>query len=101
VIFPTKPTAPEPGSQAAITWSKVFPGAPEQVGKARSFLGAILEGRPAADDAALCLSELVSNACLHSRSGEPWRAVHSSGRAEHQRTAGRSPRRRGPVGMAG
>ena len=80
MIFPTKPTAPEPGGQAAITWSRVFPGAPEQVGKARRFLAAILERRPAADDAALCLSELVSNACLHSRSGEP--GGHFTVRAE-------------------
>ena len=62
MIFPTKPMAPEPGGQAAITWSKIFPGTPEQVGKARRFLAAILEGCLAADDAALCLSELVSDA---------------------------------------
>lgn len=71
MIYPTQPTAPGPASQAAITWSRVFPGTPEQAGKARRFLAAILDGRPAADDAALCLSELVSNAYLHSRSGEP------------------------------
>ena len=71
MIYPTEPTVPEPAGQAAITWSKVFPGTPEQVGKARRFLAAILEGRSAADDAALCLSELASNACLHSRSGKP------------------------------
>lgn len=68
---PTGPTAPGPVGQSAITWSRAFPGTPEQAGKARRFLGAILEGRSAADDATLCLSELVSNACLHSRSGEP------------------------------
>jgi anti-sigma regulatory factor (Ser/Thr protein kinase) len=71
VIYPTEPTAPEPAGQAAINWSKVFPGTREQVGKARRFLAAILEGRSAADDAALCLSELASNACLHSWSGKP------------------------------
>jgi anti-sigma regulatory factor (Ser/Thr protein kinase) len=68
VINPIEPTA---AGQATVTWSRVFPGTPDQAGKARRFLAAVLEGRPAADDATLCLSELVSNACLHSRSGEP------------------------------
>lgn len=71
MIYPTESTAPEAAGQAAITWSKIFPGTPEQVREARRFLAAILEGRPSADDAAICLSELASNACLHSRSGEP------------------------------
>ena len=55
----------------ATTWARDFPGAPEQAGKARRFLAAVLDSSPAADDAILCLSELASNACLHSRSGRP------------------------------
>jgi anti-sigma regulatory factor (Ser/Thr protein kinase) len=50
-----------------ITWSRVFPAVPRQAGEARRFLSEILDGRPV-DDATLCLSELVSNACLHSAS---------------------------------
>ena len=42
-----------------------------QASEARHFLSAILDGHPAADDAVLCLSELVTNACLHSHSGQP------------------------------
>jgi two-component sensor histidine kinase len=44
---------------------------PAQIGPAREFLTRVLDGWPTADDAALCLSELVTNAILHSRSSEP------------------------------
>ena len=54
-----------------IAWSRAFPGTPTQVREARRFLSTILAGQPAADDAVLCLSELVSNAVLHSHSGRP------------------------------
>jgi anti-sigma regulatory factor (Ser/Thr protein kinase) len=53
-----------------IGWSRSFPATPEQAGEARRFLTAILNGHPA-DDAILCLSELVTNATLHSRSQQP------------------------------
>jgi len=48
-----------------------FPANAQQVGEARRFLSAILDGSPAADDAALCLSELASNAITHSKSRRP------------------------------
>jgi serine/threonine-protein kinase RsbW len=54
-----------------ITWSQTFPATPQQVGEARRFLAAILDDRATADDAVLCLSELASNAVLHSRSASP------------------------------
>jgi anti-sigma regulatory factor (Ser/Thr protein kinase) len=54
-----------------LTWSRDFPAVPPQAREARRFLAALLGGRQDADEAVLCLSELVGNACLHSRSREP------------------------------
>jgi hypothetical protein len=51
-----------------LTWSRVFPARPDQVREARAFLRAALEGFPAVDDAVLCVSELTTNAVLHSDS---------------------------------
>jgi len=61
----------ETTTAALLVWSRVFPAIPTQVREARQFLSAILDGRPAAADAILCLSELVTNATVHSRSREP------------------------------
>ena len=70
-MFP-KPRA-EAGSatEAPLAWARAFPATPVQVREARRFLASALDGRPAADDAVLCLSEMVTNATVHSRSREP------------------------------
>jgi anti-sigma regulatory factor (Ser/Thr protein kinase) len=60
----------ETSTAPLIGWSRSFPATPEQAGEARRFLTAILDGHPA-DDAVLCLSELVTNATIHSRSRQP------------------------------
>lgn len=61
----------ETSSTPLVAWSRGFPAVPEQVREARQFLATILDGRSAADDALLCLSELVTNAVVHSKSGKP------------------------------
>jgi anti-sigma regulatory factor (Ser/Thr protein kinase) len=50
---------------------QIFEGRADQIRAARTFLAAVLHGHPAVDDAVMCLSELASNAILHSRSGRP------------------------------
>lgn len=49
---------------------RVFPGAIGQVGRARLFVGEVLDGCPVADDAVLLTSELVTNAIAHTASGK-------------------------------
>ncbi len=59
---------PESATAPPLAWSRTFPASPEQVRAARRSLARMLDGHPAADDAALCLSELSTNAATHSRS---------------------------------
>ena len=48
---------------------RAFPGADDQVGQARLFVGQVLGGCPVTDDAVLLTSELVTNAITHTASG--------------------------------
>ncbi|MFI6513647.1 ATP-binding protein [Streptosporangium sp. NPDC050855] len=47
-----------------------FPGRTETVAAARRFVADLVDGLPCAADIVLCVSELASNAILHSASGE-------------------------------
>jgi anti-sigma regulatory factor (Ser/Thr protein kinase) len=63
---------PEPTTATRpATWSRTFPATTSNVREARRSLALLLDGCPAADDAILCLSEIVANAILHSRSAQP------------------------------
>lgn len=48
--------------------SRTFPARPEQISRARAFLGRVLADCQIADDAVLICSELCTNAVLHSNS---------------------------------
>jgi serine/threonine-protein kinase RsbW len=73
-----------PGDQGASTlaagegflttlalWARAFPGTPGQVGEARRFVAHLLQGSALCDDAIVVLSELFTNAVLHTDSGKP------------------------------
>jgi anti-sigma regulatory factor (Ser/Thr protein kinase) len=54
-----------------VTCTCTFAGCPESVSAARAFVTGLLPGSPAAADAALLTSELVTNAILYSASRLP------------------------------
>jgi serine/threonine-protein kinase RsbW len=56
---------------ALVSWARTFPGIPGSSGEARRFLGHLLRGSPFCDDAVIVLSELFTNAVLHTDSGKP------------------------------
>lgn len=63
-----RPT-PAPRALALRTTGVTYPGGPEQVREVRADLRALLDGCPMADDVLVCVSELATNAVLHSASG--------------------------------
>jgi serine/threonine-protein kinase RsbW len=52
------------------SWSRLFPGHPEQVAQARLFTRSVLLGRPESETAELVVSELATNALRHTASGD-------------------------------
>jgi anti-sigma regulatory factor (Ser/Thr protein kinase) len=56
---------------ALALWARAFPGTPGQVGEARRFVAHLLQGSPFCGDAVVVLSELFTNAVLHTDSGKP------------------------------
>ena len=61
---------------------RIFPGADSQVGRARLFVGDVLDGCPVSDDAVLLTSELVTNAITHTASGRGGKVVVTVYRAD-------------------
>jgi len=54
-----------------VSVSRTFAATPASVRQARRLLADLLVGSPACADAVLCLSELATNAVLHSASARP------------------------------
>jgi serine/threonine-protein kinase RsbW len=57
-----------PNPVTAVCFTGTYPGRPDQVRNARREVARCLAGCPAANDAVLVVSELASNAVLHSAS---------------------------------
>ena len=54
-----------------LVWRRIFPGRPDQAGRAREFVAYLLTDLPNVDDAVLVTSEFVSNALRHTASARP------------------------------
>ena len=63
-------------TSTARVWGLSCPGFPEEVSRARRWTRDILRGSPLADDAELIVSELSSNAILHTASGSQSGSFH-------------------------
>jgi serine/threonine-protein kinase RsbW len=57
--------------ELAMDTGATYPGRPEHISSVRADLRILLNGCPILDDILLCVSELATNAILHSRSGLP------------------------------
>jgi serine/threonine-protein kinase RsbW len=55
----------------ALTWRRAYPGRADRAASARRFAGFMLADAGCGEDAEFIVSELASNAILHTRSGEP------------------------------
>ncbi|RAY12907.1 ATP-binding protein [Actinomadura craniellae] len=55
--------------QSALTWRRIYPGRADQVTHARRFVRSMLAGTGRCEDAEFIVSELASNAILHTLSG--------------------------------
>jgi anti-sigma regulatory factor (Ser/Thr protein kinase) len=67
----SRPLQPELPRRARRPVLQVLPGTPEAVSAARQLARDLLGDSPVAETVMLLVSELVTNAIVHSRSGEP------------------------------
>jgi anti-sigma regulatory factor (Ser/Thr protein kinase) len=61
---------------AMPTHRRTFPGHPQELRTARNWIRTLLDGHPHADDAALIVTELGSNALRHSSSSSRFGSFH-------------------------
>lgn len=59
---------PAPPSAQVTAYARTYPGRPDQIAQARAQLRELLADYTIADDVILCVSELATNAVLHSNS---------------------------------
>ncbi len=69
----------------ASHYTGTYHGRPDQVRKVRAAVAAHLAGGPAADDAVLIVSEIVSNAIVHSDSAGEFFTIRVEARPDHVR----------------
>src|SRR5580658_3290438 len=78
-VMMTRPAA------AAVGYTGVFPGRADQVGRARREVARYLADCPVVGDALIVLSELTTNAVLHSGSRHDFFTVHAELAEGHAR----------------
>jgi anti-sigma regulatory factor (Ser/Thr protein kinase) len=70
---------------AATRFTAIYPGRPDQVQQARRAVARHLAGCPAVDDAVLIVSELASNAIVHSASRGEFFTIRTELHPDHVR----------------